>query len=149
MHGGADSLTYAAEHITSGHPDLALMVGVDTQVFHGIVRCGAAGAITGVGNALPGPVLRLVELSLKAAAGDVTARTRAAELTDALAVLSLYDEGPDLVLYYKHLMVLEGHPEYARQFHAADVLADSQRAFLEAQWRQFRAWWTAWPGQAG
>ena len=31
---------------------LALMVGVDTQVFHGFVRCGAVGAITGVGNAL-------------------------------------------------------------------------------------------------
>jgi len=34
--GGAASLTYAAEHITSGHADLSLMVGVDTQVFHGI-----------------------------------------------------------------------------------------------------------------
>lgn len=60
--GGSESLTYAAEQITSGHPELALMVGVDTQVFHGIVRCGAVGAITGVGNALPGPVLRLVAL---------------------------------------------------------------------------------------
>lgn len=145
--GGADSLTYAAEHITSGHPDLSLMVGVDTQVFHGIVRCGAAGAITGVGNALPGPVLRLVELCLAAAAGDVIARTRAAELTDALAVLSTYDEGPDLVLYYKQLMVLEGHPEYARQFNASDALSDSQHAFLEAQWKQFRRWWDSWPGR--
>ena len=60
--GGAASLTYAAEHITSGNPVLALMVGVDTQVFHGFVRCGAVGAITGVGNALPRPVLRLVAL---------------------------------------------------------------------------------------
>ena len=51
--GGADSLTYAAEHITSGREDLTLMVGVDTQVVHGFVRCGAKGAITGVGNALP------------------------------------------------------------------------------------------------
>jgi 4-hydroxy-tetrahydrodipicolinate synthase len=56
--GGADSLTYAAEHITSGDDDLALMVGVDTQVFHGFVNCGAVGAITGVGNALPEQVLR-------------------------------------------------------------------------------------------
>jgi 4-hydroxy-tetrahydrodipicolinate synthase len=124
------------------------MVGVDTQVFHGIVRCGAAGAITGVGNALPGPVLRLVELCLQAAAGDPSARTRAAELTDALAVLSKYDEGPDLVLYYKHLMVLEGRAEYARQMNATDALSDSQRAFLEAQWKQFRSWWAAWPGRA-
>ena len=145
--GGSESLTYAAEQITSGHPELALMVGVDTQVFHGIVRCGAVGAITGVGNALPGPVLRLVALCQRAAGGDGEARRLAAELTDALAVLSKYDEGPDLVLYYKALMVLEGHPEYARQIHAADTLADSQRAFLEAQWRQFRAWWNAWPGR--
>ena len=110
--------------------------------------CGAAGAITGVGNALPGPVLRLVELCLQAAAGDPSARTRAAELTNALAVLSKYDEGPDLVLYYKHLMVLEGRAEYARQLNATDALSDSQRAFLEAQWKQFRSWWAAWPGRA-
>ncbi len=32
--GGRESLTYAAEHITSGDKSLALMVGVDTQVFH-------------------------------------------------------------------------------------------------------------------
>ena len=44
------------------------MVGVDTQVFHGFVRCGAVGAITGIGNALPGPVLRLVTLCQRAAA---------------------------------------------------------------------------------
>ncbi len=60
--GGSQSLTYAAEHITSGDPSLALMVGVDTQVFHGFVRCGAVGAITGVGNALPKEVLQLVSL---------------------------------------------------------------------------------------
>jgi dihydrodipicolinate synthase/N-acetylneuraminate lyase len=145
--GGAAALTYAAEYITSGHADLALMVGVDTQVFHGIVRCGAVGAITGVGNALPGPVLRLVELCLAAAAGDGTARRLAVELDDALAVLSHFDEGPDLVLYYKHLMVLEGHAAYARQINPSDALTDSQRAFLEVQWRQFCTWWNAWPGR--
>ncbi len=147
--GGADSLTEAAEQITSGDPDLSLMVGVDTQVFHGIVRCGAVGAITGVGNALPGPVLRLVELCLAAAEGDVAARRLALELADALVVLSTYDEGPDLVLYYKHLMVLEGRPEYAHQLNPADRLADSQRDFLESQWRQFRSWWESWPGRDG
>ena len=36
------------------------------QVFHGFVRCGALGAITGVGNALPRQVLRLIELCKKA-----------------------------------------------------------------------------------
>mgnify|MGYP000449590351 CR=1 FL=1 len=146
--GGAESLTYAAEHITSGHPDLSLMVGVDTQVFHGIVRCGAIGAITGVGNALPKQVLRLVALCLKAAAGDGEARRLAAELNDAMAVLSKYDEGPDLVLYYKHLMVLEGHKAYARQIYATDALSPSQEAFLESHWKQFRTWWDAWPGRA-
>lgn len=144
--GGAKSLTYAAEHITSGDPSLSLMVGVDTQAFHGFVRCGAVGAITGVGNALPKPVLRLVELCQQAARGDVAARRLAAELDSALAVLSTFDEGPDLVLYYKHLMVLEGHEEYQWQINGDDRLSDRQRGFLESQWRQFKDWWTNWPG---
>lgn len=145
--GGADALTYAAEQITSGDPGLSLMVGVDTQVFHGIVRCGAVGAITGVGNALPRPVLRLVELCRLAAHGDGAARSLAAELDAALAVLSKYDEGPDLVLYYKRLMVLEGHSAYACHFDPTDALNASQAAFLEQQWAQFRSWWDAWPGR--
>lgn len=145
--GGAASLTYAAEHITSGDPDLSLMVGVDTQVYHGIVKCGAVGAITGVGNALPRPVLRLIELCQRAATGDCAARRRALELDEALAVLSKYDEGPDLVLYYKQLMVLEGNPEYEHHFNPSDALSDSQRVFLEAQWRTFRGWWDTWQGR--
>ena len=145
--GGAASLTYAAEHITSGDDGLALMVGVDTQVFHGVVRCGAVGAITGVGNALPREVLRLLALCQQAAAGDACARQQAAELDAALSVLSTYDEGPDLVLYYKHLMVLEGHAAYTHQLNPTDALSPSQRGFLEAQWRQFRSWWEAWPGK--
>jgi len=144
--GGAESLSYAAEHITTGNPNLALMVGVDTQVFHGFVRCGAVGAITGVGNALPKQVLRLIELCKKTAAGCVESRRLAQELDSALAVLSKYDEGPDLVLYYKHLMVLEGNPEYATHFNATDTLSVSQKAFLENQWRLFKAWWANWPG---
>src|ERR1700743_3551162 len=39
--GGADALSYAAEHITGRDDSLTLMVGVDTQVFHGFVNCGA------------------------------------------------------------------------------------------------------------
>lgn len=144
--GGAKSLTYAAEHITSGDPSLSLMVGVDTQVFHGFVRCGAVGAITGVGNALPKPVLRLIELCEQAARGDVASRRLAEELDDALRVLSTFDEGPDLVLYYKQLMVLEGHEEYSCHFNATDRLSASQRDFLESQWRQFKDWWNKWPG---
>ena len=144
--GGADSLTYAAENITSGDPDLTLMIGVDTQVVHGFVRCGARGAITGVGNALPREILRLVELCVQAAQGDHEAYRLATELDQALAVLSRYDEGPDLVLYYKHLMVLEGNPEYAHQVNPDDKLSPSQKAQLENQWRQFRSWWAGWPG---
>jgi 4-hydroxy-tetrahydrodipicolinate synthase len=146
--GGADSLTYAAEHITSGDPDLTLMVGVDTQVFHGFVHCGAVGAITGVGNALPKEVLRLVELCEEAAAGNVQSRRNAAELSEALNVLSTYDEGPDLVLYYRELMVLEGHAEFANEIHESDKLSASERGFLHAQWKQFRSWWGSWEGKS-
>ena len=147
--GGAESLSYAAEFITSGDPDLALMVGVDTQVFHGFVRCGAVGAITGIGNALPGPVLRLVALCQRAAGGDVEARRLALELDEALRVLSTFDEGPDLVLHYKALMVLEGHAAYEHHINPSDTLSPTQQAHTHAQWRLFREWWKAWPGARG
>ena len=146
--GGAQSLTYAAEHITSGNANLTLMVGVDTQVYHGFIHCGAAGAITGVGNALPREVLRMVALCERAAAGDSIARSLAAELNEALTVLSTFDEGPDLVLYYKYLMVLEGNPEYEHQINSSDRLSDSQREFLRSQWQLFRNWWAGWAGRA-
>ena len=145
--GGSDSLSYAAEHITSGNPDLTLMVGVDTQVFHGFVRCGASGAITGVGNALPEEILKLVSLCERAAAGDVESRQFAIELDQALAVLSKFDEGPDLVLYYKYLMVLEGNAEYQHHFNSSDALTASQKQFLHQQWELFRKWWSNWPGK--
>jgi len=144
--GGADSLTYAAENITSGSETLKLMVGVDTQVFHGFVNCGAVGAITGVGNALPKEILRFVELCQQAAAGDDSARRYAQELSNALTVLSTFDEGPDLVLYYKYLMVLEGNPEYEHHFNNTDTLSPSQRAYIHDQWNLFRTWWKQWPG---
>lgn len=144
--GGADSLSYAAEFITGQDPDLVLMAGVDTQVFHGFVNCGAAGAITGVGNALPREVLRLIELCEQAATGDPEARRLAFELDSALKVLSTFDEGPDLVLYYKRLMVLEGHSEYEHQINGTDKLSPSQKTFLDTQWKLFRDWYSRWPG---
>ena len=144
--GGADSLTYAAEHITSGDENLALMVGVDTQVFHGFVNCGAVGAITGVGNALPEQVLRLVELCQQAVDGNPSSRRLAQELDSALSVLSKFDEGPDLVLYYKELMVLEGNENYAHQINSSDQLTPSQKSFLHQQWKVFKKWWSEWPG---
>ena len=88
----------------------------------------------------------MVELCEKAADGDAEARRLAKELDDALAVLSKFDEGPDLVLYYKELMVLEGHPEFTHQLHASDRLSASQRDFLSAQWKQFKKWWESWEG---
>ncbi|WP_280542695.1 dihydrodipicolinate synthase family protein [Chromohalobacter sp. 11-W] len=142
--GGADDLRYAAEHITSQDDDVTLMVGVDTTVYHGFVNCGATGAITGIGNALPREVLHLVALSKKAAKGDVTARRRAKELEEALGVLSSFDEGADLVLYYKHLMVLNGENEYALHFNESDVLSDAQRHYIEAQYDLFRTWYAQW-----
>ena len=142
--GGAADLRYAAEHITSQDDSVTLMVGVDTQVFHGFVNCGATGAITGIGNALPKEVLQLVELCRKAAQGDVVARRQARELESALAVLSSFDEGTDLVLYYKYLMVLNGDQAYALHFNPSDVLTDAQRHYAQAQFTLFRSWYAAW-----
>ncbi len=144
--GGADSLSYAAEFITSGDPDLTLMAGVDTQVYHGFVNCGAKGAITGVGNALPVEILRFVALCEQAAAGNGQARQWAQELSEALTVLSTFDEQPDLVLHYKELMVLEGHEEYRDQIYSSDSLSASQRQYLHTQWQLFRNWWGQWDG---
>ncbi|MDZ5695674.1 dihydrodipicolinate synthase family protein [Chelativorans sp. M5D2P16] len=145
--GGAADLRYAAEHITSQDDDVTLMVGVDTNVFHGFVNCGARGAITGIGNALPREVLHLVSLCEKAARGNARARIRAKELDEAMAVLSSFDEGPDLVLYYKHLMVLNGDSEYALHFNETDALTDAQRNYLEAQYALFRDWYADWSAQ--
>ncbi|WP_375699195.1 dihydrodipicolinate synthase family protein [Pseudophaeobacter sp. TrK17] len=142
--GGADDLRYAAENITGHDDSVTLMIGVDTTVFHGFVNCGAAGAITGIGNALPREVLHLVALCQRAAAGDVGARQRAKELEAALGVLSSFDEGPDLVLYYKHLMVLNGDSAYGLHFNESDALTESQRSYVETQYTLFKTWYADW-----
>lgn len=142
--GGKNDLTYAAEHITSGNAELTLMIGVDTTVFHGFVYCGAAGAITGIGNALPKEVLKLVELCQAAAKGDAEARRKAQELEEALTVLSRFDEGVDLVLFYKYLMVLGGDAEYALHFNETDALTPSQEAFAKEQFTLFKNWYADW-----
>ena len=144
--GGAD-LRYAAEHITSQDDAVTLMVGVDTQVVHGFVNCNATGAITGIGNALPREVLQLVSLSKRAAKGDAKARRLARELESALAVLSSFDEGCDLVLYYKHLMVLNGDREYSLHFNETDALSDAQRHYAEQQYALFRTWYASWSAE--
>ena len=146
--GGAASLSYAANHITNRDSSLLLMVGVDTQVVHGFLNCGAAGAITGIGNALPAEVLHLVRLCRSAAQGDPVAERQARELDNALHVLSTFDETVDLVLYYKYLMVLAGNPEYALHFNPADELSESQRRYTEAQWKKFKTWYGRWAEQS-
>ena len=145
--GGAEALSYAAEHITGADESLRLMVGVDTQVFHGYVNCGAVGAITGIGNAIPTQVLKLIELCERAVTGDAQARRFAKELDEALIVLSTYDEGPDLVLFYKYLLVLNGDTEYTLHFNETDELSASQRHFVEQQYAQFNKWWSQWDGR--
>ena len=142
--GGAADLRYAAENITSADDSVTLMVGVDTNVYHGFVNCGATGAITGIGNALPREVLHLVSLCQKAAAGDAVARVQAKELEEALGVLSSFDEGADLVLYYKYLMVLNGDSEYTLHFNETDALTESQRQYAENQYRLFKSWYANW-----
>lgn len=145
--GGADSLSYAAEHITSQDDQLMLLVGVDTQVYHGYLNCNAAGAITGIGNAMPEVVLRFIRLCQLAVQGDAEARRLALELSDAVRVLSTFDEGPDLVLYYKYLLVLNGETEYELHFNPTDQLSDSQKNFVRQQYQQFQIWWKNWIGR--
>lgn len=142
--GGAADMRYAAEYITSGDDDISLMIGVDTTVVHGFVNCSATGAITGIGNVLPKEIIHLCKLSQAAAAGDVEARQRAQELDQALAILSSFDEGPDLVLYFKHMLVLKGYPEYTLHFNETDALSASQRGYVEAQLKLFDSWYAEW-----
>jgi 4-hydroxy-tetrahydrodipicolinate synthase len=142
--GGAKAMTYAAEHITSADDGVILMAGVDTGVYHGYVKCGAAGTITGIGNVLPKEILHFVQLAKVAAKGDLDARQRAQELGEALEILSSWDEGCDLVLYYKHMMVLQGDREYALHFNPTDELSPSQRGWAETQLSQFKTWYATW-----
>lgn len=147
--GGPADMRYAAENITSRDDEVSLMIGVDTAVFHGFVNCGATGSITGIGNALPKEVLHLTALCRAAAKGDVDARARAQELEAAMAVLSSFDEGPDLVLFYKYMMVLKGDAEYTLHFNETDALSDSQRGYVEAQVALFDTWYAEWSKQPG
>ncbi len=147
--GGKNDLRYAAEHITSQDDQVTLMVGVDTEVYHGFVNCGATGSITGIGTALPKEALLLAALSKKAAEGHAEARLRARELDEAFGVLASFDEGTDLVLYYKHLLVLNGEEEYRLHFNETDVLSDAQRNYCEQQYNLFKSWFTDWVRQGG
>ncbi len=142
--GGEASLSYAAENITETQENLALVVGVDTQVFHGIVNCGAIGVITGIGNVLPEVVIKLFELCIEAVEGNVESRRLAIELDNALKILSTFDEGPDLVLFYKYLLELNGEDEYTYHFNKSDKLSTSQSKYAKKQFNLFKKWWKNW-----
>jgi 4-hydroxy-tetrahydrodipicolinate synthase len=145
--GSAQAMSYAAEHIVNRSDKLTLMVGVDTEVFHGYVNCGASGAITGIGNALPREVLHLARLCKAAQKGDPKARRQALELEGALKVLSTFDEGADLVLYYKYIMTLEGNAGYEHHFNPTDALDEGQKTFAREQLALFKRWYAAWQGE--
>jgi len=147
--GSKVDLRYAAEHITSQDEEVILMVGVDTEVYYGFVKCGALGAITGIGTIFPKEVLLQVELSRRAATGDPEADLRARELAGAFSVLASFDEGVDLVLYFKHLMVLKGEEEYRFNINESDALSPSQARYCEDQYRQFNNWFASWSMQGG
>ncbi len=147
--GGKDDLRYASENITSHDDQVTLMVGVDTEVFHGFVNCGATGSITGIGTALPKEALLLAKLAQKAANGNAEARQRALELEEAFGVLASFDEGTDLVLFYKYLLVLNGEEEYRLHFYETDELSDAQRNYCEQQYTLFRNWFADWAKQGG
>jgi dihydrodipicolinate synthase/N-acetylneuraminate lyase len=147
--GGKADIRYAAEYITSQDDQVTLMVGVDTEVYHGYVNCGATGSITGIGTALPKETLLLTSLSKLAAAGHAEARRRALELEEAFSVLSSFDEEAELVLYYKHLLVLNGEEAYRLHFNETDVLSEAQRKYCEQQYILFQTWFADWSKQGG
>jgi len=115
---------------------------VDTQVVHGLVNCGASGVITGVGNVLPDTVIELVRLARAAAEGNPQAYEAAVALDRALEPLARFDEGPDLVLYYKYLQALvdESNTEGLSTL-PDDHLTGSQSAYAREQLSRFLAWW--------
>ena len=61
--------------------------------------------------------------------------------------MSTFDEGVDLVLYYKHLMVLEGNREYELNLNPTDQLSPSQKRYAAQQLTLFKAWYSEWSAQ--
>ena len=143
--GGVAGLDYAAEHLTS-KSGADLIVGVDTCVLHGYRYCGAVGAITGIGNVLPKQILELIRLCELAAKGDSEAAERARQLEDALRVLAKFDEGENLVLYYKYLMGLAGHKGYEYAADPTDKLKESHMGYAQRAYETFLAFWENWSG---
>jgi len=145
--GGPEALTLAARLITHTQ-DCFLVVGIDNALVHGVLGCGAIGAITGVGNVLPDEVMHLWRLCERAQTkGDDEAWRLAEELDRRLLPLSDYDADPRLVLYYKHLLTLCGETEYEVQRPQGASLSDSEKREAQAQLERFQRWATNWSGK--
>ncbi len=113
-------------------------------MFHGYINCGAVGAITGIGNVLPKEVLYLETLCKRAAGGDQVARRQAWELESSHDDPAIFDEGPDLVLYFKYLLTLLGGKAMNIISTPSDQLSKSQAGFAASQLAAFKAWWQNW-----
>jgi 4-hydroxy-tetrahydrodipicolinate synthase len=145
--GGPEALTLAARLITHTD-DCFLVVGIDNALVHGVLGCGAIGAITGVGNVLPDEVMCLWNLCQSAQdTGDHEAWLLAEELDRRLLSLSDYDADPRLVLYYKHLLTLCGESECHIQRPADATLSVAEKNEAQAQLVRFQKWWANWPGK--
>jgi len=53
------------------------------------------------------------------------------------------------VLYYKHLMGLQGKAGYELHFNETDALSPAQQHYAEAQFALFKAWYAGWSGAEG
>ncbi len=51
------------------------------------------------------------------------------------------------MLFYKHLMVLNGDKEYTLHFNETDALSDAQRRYAENQYALFRQWYANWSAE--
>ena len=54
------------------------------------------------------------------------------------------DAGPDLVLFFKHMLVLQGNDAFRLHFNESDALSPSQQGFVEKQFALFNAWYADW-----
>ena len=53
------------------------------------------------------------------------------------------------MLYYTHLLVLNGEEEYRIHFNETNELADSRRHYCEQQYDLFCNWFADWSKQGG
>ena len=145
--GGKEALTSATRLITHTE-DCFLVVGIDNALVHGVMGCGAVGAVTGVGNVFPREVMYLWRLlQLAQEKGDAEAWRLAEELDRRLLPMSDYDADPRLVLYYKHLLSLLDESGYEYQRPKGATLSASEKAEAEAQLTLFQRWWENWSGK--